>query len=91
MFRNLFIYNDSTTLPDGKIVFRDITLQKAFPYNTLMTRDFYIVLDGDTIYITDGEHETKHITVQDWVEYDGLCRTETQVNVPYLSAYLSGR
>lgn len=83
VFKNLFLYQ-SMIEKGGLIYFTDITLHKRFPqeYNFIgklpITNIVLDPVDGSVwLEQLDGGFMSPKTTMKEWLDSDGLCRTDT--------------
>lgn len=81
IFKSLFGYT-SVDEVYGQIEFFNITLHKQFPDDTFFIRNDVTkaVLDPvkGTIRLEKVDASSKTVSLKEWIEGDGLCRTDTQ-------------
>lgn len=81
-FHNLFMYK-TAEVESNELVFKGVTLYKSFPKAgfTSGTKELYAVVHpvNGTVWLytpIDGAHSSV-VTIKEWIESDGLCRTDT--------------
>lgn len=80
VFKNLFRYT-SVDEVFGRIEFFNITLHKVFPDENFftggdVTKAVVNPVNG-TVYLEKVDASSKVVTLKEWIESDGLCRTDT--------------
>ena len=81
-YLNLFMY-ETIDVVEGQIIhFEGITILKRFPDDNFILGDRYVCacvnpLDGSIFLYNDIDDLSKIVKIQDWIDYPGLCRTDT--------------
>ena len=80
VFKSLFCY-DYLFETDGKFYFSIINLHKAFPDDVFLIGSEFsqVVIDAlkGTVYIQTPTKQSRVIQLSEWLESDGLCRTDS--------------
>lgn len=79
VFNKLFLYQSIDQI-DGKIYFRDARLHKVFPDFDFVigNEEFDMIIDPiqGTVCIQKKTGMSKYVSIKEWIENDGLSRTD---------------